>query len=233
MSIIEKAVDKMMGKLDSPVTARSPDQDRESHPASPADATSAPVPDVEVRHATPTAHGTLDTSVDSKGSTEALSPATVDAPGYEPAIDDGITDSVADPGVPSVSLHALNLEGVLAGDSDRSRTAEEYRMIKRPLLTRAFGQSGEDTAHRNLIMVTSSVEGEGKTFTSLNLAISIAMEMDRTVLLVDADLAKPGLSRLLQVNNLPGLTDRLLVDAEGRAHAPPLTVPPPGGRLAP
>ena len=86
-------------------------------------------------------------------------------------------------------------------------------MIKRPLLTRAFGQNAVGEAHRNLIMVTSSVEGEGKTFSSLNLAISIAMEMDRTVLLVDADLAKPGLSRLLKINNLPGLTDRLIDDS--------------------
>ena len=42
-------------------------------------------------------------------------------------------------------------------------------MIKRPLLTRAFGHNAIGETHRNLIMVTSSVEGEGKTFSSLNL----------------------------------------------------------------
>jgi exopolysaccharide/PEP-CTERM locus tyrosine autokinase len=109
-----------------------------------------------------------------------------------------------------VSIRDLALEGIISADSERSRAAEEYRMIKRPLLTRAFSGRPQGAVHQNLIMITSSVEGEGKTFSSLNLAISIAMEMDRTVLLVDADLAKPGLSRLLRINDRPGLTDRLI-----------------------
>jgi len=84
--------------------------------------------------------------------------------------------------------------------------------------------------------VTSSVAGEGKTFTSLNLAISIAMELDRTVLLVDADLANPGLSRLLGAQDLPGLTERLLDDKVSlkdlllRTDVPKLTLLPAGRR---
>jgi exopolysaccharide/PEP-CTERM locus tyrosine autokinase len=137
---------------------------------------------------------------------------------------------------PVVSISQLEGKGVLTPGSERTRVGEEYRIIKRPLLTRAFSASSEAQTHRNLIMCTSSVEGEGKTFTSLNLAISIAMELDRTVLLVDADLAKPGLSRLLKIEELPGLTDRLqdeTVDLKHllvRTDVPKLTILPAGRR---
>jgi len=134
-------------------------------------------------------------------------------------------------------IHGLGLEGIISPQTERSRTAEEFRMIKRPLLQRAFS-SDEAVASgcSNVMLVTSSVAGEGKTFTSLNLAISIAMEMDRTVLLVDADLANPGLSRLLRVMDLPGLTERLLDDKVDlkdlllRTDVPKLTILPAGRR---
>jgi exopolysaccharide/PEP-CTERM locus tyrosine autokinase len=109
-------------------------------------------------------------------------------------------------------IHGLGLEAIISPQTERSRTAEEFRMIKRPLLQRAFSEQAATGERPNVIAVTSSVAGEGKTFTSLNLAISIAMELDRTVLLVDADLANPGLSRLLKAQDLPGLTERLLDD---------------------
>ena len=130
----------------------------------------------------------------------------------------------------------LELEGIISPHSERSRTPEEYRMIKRPLLQRAFAEDALPGAHSNVVMVTSSVAGEGKTFTSLNLAISIAMEMDRTVLLVDADLARPGLSQLLRIHERAGLTDRLLdssLDLKGllrRTDVPKLTVLSAGRR---
>ena len=114
-----------------------------------------------------------------------------------------------DPSHVDISFADLNLEGILSPQSGRTRLDEEYRMIKRPLLVRAF--SGNNLAGRplNLIMVTSAVSGEGKTYTTLNLAISIAMELDRTILVVDSDLAKPSLSRLLGVNDNPGFTECL------------------------
>lgn len=109
-------------------------------------------------------------------------------------------------------------------------------MIKRPLLQRAFSEQATTGEHPNVIMITSSVAGEGKTFTSLNLAISVAMELDRTVLLVDADLANPGLSRLLKVQDLPGLTEHLvdeklpLRNLLRHTDVPKLTVLPAGRR---
>lgn len=86
---------------------------------------------------------------------------------------------------------------------------DEYRRIKRPLLSNAFGKSASLVDHGNLILVTSSVMGEGKTTTSVNLALSIAQERDHTVLLVDCDVAKKGVSRMLGVSSMPGLVDVL------------------------
>ena len=64
----------------------------------------------------------------------------------------------------------------------------------------------------NLILVTSSLPGEGKTYTATNLALSIAQEMDTTVLLVDCDVSRHGVSRLLGIENMSGLVDVLAGD---------------------
>jgi protein-tyrosine kinase len=103
--------------------------------------------------------------------------------------------------------------GMVSGDSGRSRFAEEVRAIKRPLLRKAH-EAGPQDAHqasrRNLIVVTSALPGEGKTFCALNLALSVAMEMDHTVLLIDADVARPAILKLLGLPPAPGLMDALL-----------------------
>ena len=105
----------------------------------------------------------------------------------------------------------LEKKGMLVPDSAHSQMAEEYRLIKRPLLENAFfeGDNGIDNA--NLLLVTSSLPGEGKTFTAINLALSIATERDKTVLLIDADVAKPSVSKVLGIQSDIGLID-LLVD---------------------
>ncbi|MDP1346331.1 P-loop NTPase, partial [Klebsiella pneumoniae] len=63
--------------------------------------------------------------------------------------------------------------------------------------------------HANLLMVTSALAGEGKSFTSINLALSIAAELDNTVMLVDADVARPSVLRMLGLPQGPGLLDVL------------------------
>jgi receptor protein-tyrosine kinase len=96
---------------------------------------------------------------------------------------------------------------LVAGQDVRSRLAEEFRVVKRPLLHNAA-----DSAIRrgNVIMVTSSVAGEGKTFASLNLAMSIATELERQVVLVEADSARPAvLERLGIGSDRAGLMDAL------------------------
>jgi protein-tyrosine kinase len=59
------------------------------------------------------------------------------------------------------------------------------------------GQGGTPIKRGNLIMVTSAISGEGKSFTAINLAMSIAMELDNTVMLVDADVPKPSVLKML------------------------------------
>ena len=95
----------------------------------------------------------------------------------------------------TLDLAKLAAEGFVTPDMPRSRIADEFRVIKRPLIANATGKGAAQIRHGNLIMVTSAVPGEGKSFCALNLAMSIAMEQDRTVLLVDADVARPSLPR--------------------------------------
>lgn len=89
---------------------------------------------------------------------------------------------------------------------------DDYRRIKRPLVSNACGRNKSMVDRGNLILVTSSVPGEGKTHTSLNLALSIANEKDNTVLLVDCDVAKRGVSRMLGLEKVSGLVDVLESD---------------------
>lgn len=111
-----------------------------------------------------------------------------------------------------IDLARLAREGFVTAADPRSRLAEEFRVIKRPLIANASSGFGAGGARSNLVMVTSAMPDEGKTFCAVNLALSIAMELDRTVLLVDADVARPSLPRVLGLPDLPGLFDVL----EGR-----------------
>ena len=86
---------------------------------------------------------------------------------------------------------------------------DDYRRIKRPLVSNACGRNKAMVDRGNLILVTSSIPGEGKTYNSVNLALSIAQEVDTTVLLVDCDVAKQGLSRMLGLEKICGLVDIL------------------------
>ncbi len=112
-----------------------------------------------------------------------------------------------------IKLDLKRLQAVGIVDADTGKTnqiAEEFRHIKRPLLMHALGQGASQVHNANLIMVTSSLANEGKTFTSINLAMSMAMEMDKTVLLVDADVAKPQIANRFGLKDRKGLTDVLL-----------------------
>jgi protein-tyrosine kinase len=104
--------------------------------------------------------------------------------------------------------HLSELGFVAPGDSN-TQSIEEYRNIKRPIVSNAFGKGSVGINRANLILVTSSLPGEGKTFTAINLALSIANERDRQVLLIDADVARPSISRVLGIKSGPGLVDYL------------------------
>jgi protein-tyrosine kinase len=137
-------------------------------------------------------------------------PASAPAPAVtaKPVVD----TSAAQSRLIEIDLARLGAIGMVTPLNTRSMIAEEYRVIKRPLLRNVSQGSETDPYHRNLIMVTSSVPGEGKSFSSINLAISMAMELDRTVLLVDADVSRPSVLNHLGLPPARGLMDVLLND---------------------
>lgn len=108
-----------------------------------------------------------------------------------------------------IDLQRLAAAGYVTPTAPRSRLADEMRVIKRPLISNAQGRSAAPVQAANLVMVTSAVPGEGKTFMAINLAISIAMELDTTVLLVDADVARPAIPERLGLSQDKGLLDLL------------------------
>jgi len=103
-------------------------------------------------------------------------------------------------------LRALEL---LPSENEERRLQQEFRQIKRPLIDRALARGEGATANDHVILIASALPGDGKTFTSINLALSMAMEKDINVLLVDADVAKRHISRIFDVANEPGLLDVL------------------------
>lgn len=110
----------------------------------------------------------------------------------------------------TLNLAKMRQYGIVTPDEGRTQVAEQFRVIKRPLLTNAFNQGAGMIKNGNLIMVTSALAGEGKSFCTVNLAMSIAMEMDRRVLLVDADVARPTVPKILGLGTERGLMDILL-----------------------
>lgn len=113
-----------------------------------------------------------------------------------------------------LDLEQLRQRGFLTPAAPRSALAQEMRRIKRPLLLniqKAIATEANGTAEppANLIMITSALPGEGKTFVSINLAMSMAAELDRRVLLVDADIARGDLSQQLGIHAERGLSDLL------------------------
>ena len=124
-----------------------------------------------------------------------------------------VNEDNADEGYSGKRLHvdrqALREAALIAPDYHEDLFANQYREIKRPLISHAFGKRATRVEFGHLIMVCSALSGEGKTFTSINLALSMAQERDHQVLLVDADVAKPHISNLFGAAREPGLLDAL------------------------
>lgn len=109
----------------------------------------------------------------------------------------------------NIDLARLAAMGYLTPETPRARIADEFRVIKRPLLSNVSKRAATSAERSQLIMVTSSLPGEGKTFVAINLAISLAMELDTTVLLVDADVSRSSVLKRLALPAAPGLLDLL------------------------
>ena len=203
MSIIEKAASRI-------------DQQRNAagHAASPAAASSATtvLSDADILRAAPAAAVAEAAPPPVAPVIHAVPPVAPVAPAAAPA---------AAPEAPSPKFSTRRVEldlarmrelGMVTAAAGRTRLLEDFRVIKRPLLQRAFAERAPKTRPNNLIMITSSLPGEGKTYTAINLAMSIAMELDHTVLLVDADVARPSVLRTLGLPPQRGLMDILVDD---------------------
>ena len=108
-----------------------------------------------------------------------------------------------------IDLEALAAAGFVTPEAQRSQVADEFRVIKRPIIRNAREKTDARIERPNLVMVTSAMPREGKSFVAFNLAMSIALEVDSTVLLVDADVANPNLLQMVHLPPTPGLLDLL------------------------
>ena len=206
MSIIEKAASRI---------------DRQRNAASAASA-GATVPDTEVVHAVPPAAVppvVTASPVIAAPAAEAVPAVTapvVEAPAVQrdaaPAAEERPAQKFSTRRVELDLAHMRDL-GMVTAAAGRTRLLEDFRVIKRPLLQRAFAERAPGARPNNLIMITSSLPGEGKTYCAINLAMSIAMELDHTVLLIDADVARPSVLRTLGLPAHRGLMDLLVDDS--------------------
>ena len=133
--------------------------------------------------------------------------------------------------VHSIDRITLGENGWLVPDGPVTAISEEFRLLKRDLLA----QLGDD-ARGNRVLVCSAHRGEGKSFCAINLALSLAAEKDREILLVDADFGKPGIPEALGLTSGPGLMDAIvdpsiaIEDCVIRTDIPSLAVLPAGQR---
>ncbi len=154
-----------------------------------------------------------------------------------------VDQAVAPPLVQQIPLQApipidrqlLRDGGFIIPGTPPSALSEEFRLVKRQLLLRALGGHKAEPVHNGrLILICSAQPNEGKTFCSVNLALSMASETDIEVLLVDADVAKPEVLSTLGLPGGMGLMDALAdpsIDAEQlviKTDIPNLSVLPAG-----
>ena len=128
-------------------------------------------------------------------------------------------------------IPALRAGGLLAPEGEDRKLAAEYRKIKQPLLSAMM--AGDRPRLGNVVVVTSALPGDGKSFTAVNLALSLALERDREVVLVDGDVAKPNVTHVLGMDGEPGLLDLVaagckLEEAIVKTDHPALYVLPSG-----
>lgn len=111
-----------------------------------------------------------------------------------------------------VDERALIRRGLLAPIEHALPVSDEFRRIKRPLIDNALSRNNQGE-HMNLIVVAGPVPGVGKTFCAMNLAVSISLEREVSVMLVDADVARPQITSACGLAERPGLIDVLVDDS--------------------
>jgi exopolysaccharide/PEP-CTERM locus tyrosine autokinase len=151
---------------------------------------------------------------------QAASQAAAEAQASEPAPDAAAAPAAGQPAV-VLDRATLRSAGLLPPDEEIDLITRQYRKIKHPLVARAMGRGVKRDPKGYLIMIASAMSGEGKSFTAMNLALSLSLEKDLSVLLVDADAPKPHLTRVMGLVNAPGLLDVLRdpqIDVESLIH---------------
>lgn len=135
-----------------------------------------------------------------------VAPAAPAAPAATPRAEPAITPARNG----TINADALAALGMIVPGSAVSGIAEEYRIIKRELIRGITGAPGRPMLPRgHRILIASANPGEGKTFSAINLALSLAAEADHDVVLIDGDMAKPSIVRTLGLEDGPGLMDAL------------------------
>jgi protein-tyrosine kinase len=135
--------------------------------------------------------------------------SSIDVLGRDAPIGD-VQEAGEQPAGPSpratIEMVALARAGMFDWSHGRSRISEEFRLAQRQILRAAFAPTAE-AGTSNLVMVTSARPGEGKTFTAVNLAGSVALQGDNHVLLIDSDSKRDSICQALGLADAPGVLD--------------------------
>jgi protein-tyrosine kinase len=113
------------------------------------------------------------------------------------------------PEIVELDVVQLRMRGYMPAEEAMSEMMHQFRRLKRPLVVNALQRDAGTALSSRIIAVASAVAGEGKSFTSLNLAMSLAIERDFNVLLIDGDIARGALTSALGLGDQPGLLDLL------------------------
>lgn len=109
----------------------------------------------------------------------------------------------------AVDADGLRAQGYSPEEGKARQFADHYRRIKRPLIDKALSGT-PSLGESRVMMITSALPGDGKTFTSINLALSMALERDISVLLVDCDVVRGHVSGIFGLKDDKGLVDALI-----------------------
>lgn len=194
MSSIERAMDKIL----------EGEEGRENVSTSPAPSVAVPEAATAPASAAQEATATSEPAASMPAATPPEPSVAAAPPAAAPAARPAAPSRPAGDRVVDLDFTRLAAGGFLTPNQATTRQSEEYQQIKRRLLNNIAAGTQNESRRSNLILITSSVPSEGKTFTSVNLAISIAMEVDHTVLLIDTDIMKRDTSRVLGVSDRKG-----------------------------
>lgn len=119
------------------------------------------------------------------------------------------TQAAGAPSPVTLDQRWMRAQRIITPGEKRTVMTETFRRVKRHVLANIA--KGSSSQRSNLVMVTSALSGEGKTFCAVNLAMSLSAEVGRTVLLVDADFEHPGVPEALGLpdNGSRGFMDLL------------------------